>query len=120
MARQLNRFVAHAWVPIISIVMIGIGFLIVLAGMEEAKLIAYQIFILGSMFIGLGFLSISIFALLSHSVAMSEVEIGYLAKQSTKPSTRPVKVEKTHPFCENCGTPLKSGAKFCAECGAKQ
>ena len=100
--------------------MIGIGFIIILYGLDQALLVAFQIIIFGSMLVGLGFLSISIYVLLSHSVSMSEVEIGYLAKQSTKPNTRPVKVEKTHAFCENCGTSLKSGAKFCAGCGAKQ
>ena len=100
--------------------MIGIGIIVVLSGFDAAPIVAYQIIILGSMLIGLGFLSVSIYVLLSHVVAMSEIETGYLAKQSTKPNTRPVKVEKTHPFCENCGTSLKSGAKFCAGCGAKQ
>ena len=98
--------------------MIGIGIIVVLSGFDAAPIVAYQIIILGSMLIGLGFLSVSIYVLLSHVVAMSEVETGYLAKQATKPS--PTQDDKTHQFCENCGTTLKSGAKFCGECGTTQ
>ena len=100
--------------------MIGIGIIVVLSGFDAAPIVAYQIIILGSMLIGLGFLSVSIYVLLSHVVAMSEVETGYLAKQSTKPSPTSKSTGKTHQFCENCGAPLKSGAKFCGECGTTQ
>ena len=111
---------AHVWIPIISILMIGIGIIVVLSGFDAAPIVAYQIIILGSMLIGLGFLSVSIYVLLSHVVAMSEVETGYLAKQATKPSPTTQTYEKTYQFCENCGKTLKSGAKFCGECGTTQ
>ena len=101
--------------------MIGIGIIVVLSALDAAMLVAYQIIILGSMLIGLGFLSISIYVLLSHVVAMSEVETGYLAKQATKPSPTLAKpIEKTRQFCENCGNSLKKTAKFCGECGTTQ
>ena len=101
--------------------MMGIGMIVILDGISAAPIVAYQIIILGSMLIGLGFLSVSIYVLLSHVVAMSEVETGYLAKQATKPNPTLAKpIEKTHQFCENCGNSLKKTAKFCGECGTTQ
>ena len=110
---------AHAWIPIISIVMIGIGILTILAGMEEVKLIAYQIMILGSMLFGLGFLAIVIYVLLSKKdtsePAQEEPAQQKLAEYETKYLAR-----NTDLFCQSCGTTLKSGAKFCGECGSNQ
>ena len=86
---------------------------------ETPALFGYQIIILGSMLFGLGFLAMVIYALLSKKDTsesaqekpaqqkLAEYETGYLARN-------------TDLFCQSCGTTLKSGAKFCKECGSKQ
>jgi uncharacterized paraquat-inducible protein A len=99
--------------------MIGIGILTVLAGMEEVKLIAYQIMILGSMLFGLGFLAIVIYALLSKKDT-SEPAQQKPAQQKLAEYETEYLARNTDLFCQSCGTTLKSGAKFCGECGSNQ
>ena len=111
----------HAWIPIISGLMIIIGIYTAMTAFdgETPALFGYQIIILGSMLFGLGFLAMVMYALLSKKDTsesaqekpaqqkLAEYETGYLARN-------------TDPFCQSCGTTLKSGAKFCKECGSKQ
>ena len=81
---------------------------------ETPAMFGYQIIILGSMLFGLGFLAIVIYALLSKKDTsepaqqkLAEYETEYLARN-------------TDLFWQSCGTTLKSGAKFCGECGSNQ
>jgi uncharacterized paraquat-inducible protein A len=87
--------------------------------MEEVKLIAYQIMILGSMLFGLGFLAIVIYALLSKKDT-SEPAQQKPAQQKLAEYETEYLARNTDLFCQSCGTTLKSGAKFCGECGSNQ
>ena len=86
---------------------------------ETPAMFGYQIIILGSMLFGLGFLAMVIYALLSKKdtsePAQEEPAQQKLAEYETKYLAR-----NTDLFCQSCGTTLKSGAKFCKECGSKQ
>ena len=86
---------------------------------ETPAMFGYQIIILGSMLFGLGFLAIVIYALLSKKdtsePAQEEPAQQKLAEYETKYLAR-----NTDLFCQSCGTTLKSGAKFCGECGTTQ
>ena len=106
----------HAWIPIISGLMIIIGIIIALSPFdgETPLMFAYQIVILGAMLFGLGFLAIVIYALLSKKDT-SEPAQQKLAEYETKYLAR-----NTDLFCQSCGTTLKSGVKFCGECGTTQ
>ena len=44
---------------------------------------------------------------------LEEYESKYVAR-------KPAEKKETSSSCDNCGTPLKSGAKFCGECGTTQ
>jgi len=47
---------------------------------------------------------------------LEEYEEKYIVKQ--KPAKqKPAEKKETSAFCENCGKPLKSMAKFCGQCG---
>ena len=86
---------------------------------ETPAMFGYQIIILGSMLFGLGFLAMVIYALLSKKdtsePAQEEPAQQKLAEYETKYLAR-----NTDLFCQSCGTTLKSGAKFCGECGTPQ
>ena len=86
---------------------------------ETPALFGYQIIILGSMLFGLGFLAMVIYALLSKKdtsePAQEEPAQQKLAEYETKYLAR-----NTDLFCQSCGTTLKSGVKFCGECGTTQ
>ena len=86
---------------------------------ETPVMFAYQIIILGSMLFGLGFLAMVIYALLSKKdtsePAQEEPAQQKLAEYETKYLAR-----NTDLFCQSCGTTLKSGVKFCGECGTTQ
>ena len=111
----------HAWIPIISGLMIIIGIYTAMTAFdgETPALFGYQIIILGSMLFGLGFLAMVIYALLSKKDTsesaqekpaqqkLAEYETGYLARN-------------TDLFCQSCGTTLKLGTQFCGKCGTKQ
>ena len=112
---------AHVWIPIISGLMIIIGIYTAMSAFdgETPAMFGYQIIILGSMLFGLGFLAMVIYALLSKKdpsepaqekpaqQKLAEYETEYLARN-------------TDLFCQSCGTTLKSGVKFCGECGTTQ
>ncbi len=86
---------------------------------ETPAMFGYQIIILGSMLFGLGFLAMVIYALLSKKdtsePAQEEPAQQKLAEYETKYLAR-----NTDLFCQSCGTTLKSGVKFCGECGTTQ
>ena len=86
---------------------------------ETPAMFGYQIIILGSMLFGLGFLAMVIYALLSKKdtsePAQEEPAQQKLAEYETEYLAR-----NTDMFCQSCGTTLKSGAKFCGECGTTQ
>ena len=86
---------------------------------ETPVMFGYQIIILGSMLFGLGFLAMVIYALLSKKdtsePAQEEPAQQKLAEYETKYLAR-----NTDLFCQSCGTTLKSGVKFCGECGTTQ
>ena len=86
---------------------------------ETPVIFGYQIIILGSMLFGLGFLAMVIYALLSKKdtsePAQEEPAQQKLAEYETKYLAR-----NTDLFCQSCGTTLKSGVKFCGECGTTQ
>ena len=111
----------HAWIPIISGLMIIIGIYTAMSAFdgETPVMFGYQIIILGSMLFGLGFLAMVIYALLSKKdtsePAQEEPAQQKLAEYETK-----YLVRNTDLFCQSCGTTLKSGAKFCGECGTTQ
>ena len=112
---------AHAWIPIISGLMIIIGIYTAMSAFdgETPVMFGYQIIILGSMLFGLGFLAMVIYALLSKKdtsePAQEEPAQQKLAEYETKYLAR-----NTDLFCQSCGTTLKSGVKFCGECGTTQ
>ena len=117
---------AHVWIPIISGLMIIIGIYTAMTAFdgETPALFGYQIIILGSMLFGLGFLAMVIYALLSkkdtsepaqEKPAQEKPAQQKLAEYETKYLAR-----NTDLFCQSCGTTLKSGAKFCGECGTTQ
>ena len=96
---------------------------------ETPAMFGYQIIILGSMLFGLGFLAMVIYALLSkkdtsepaqekpaqEKPAQEKPAQQKLAEYETKYLAR-----NTDLFCQSCGTTLKSGVKFCGECGTTQ
>jgi len=86
---------------------------------ETPAMFGYQIIILGSMLFGLGFLAMVIYALLSKKdtsePAQEEPAQQKLAEYETEYLAR-----NTDLFCQSCGTTLKSGVKFCGECGTTQ
>ena len=112
---------AHVWIPIISGLMIIIGIYTAMSAFdgETPAMFGYQIIILGSMLFGLGFLAIVIYALLSKKdtsePAQEEPAQQKLAEYETEYLAR-----NTDLFCQSCGTTLKSGVKFCGECGTTQ
>ena len=99
--------------------MIGIGIIIVLSGFDAPGIVAYQIIILGAMLFGLGFLAIVIYALLSKKDT-SEPAQQKPAEQKLAEYETEYLARNTDMFCQSCGTTLKSGAKFCGECGTTQ
>ena len=112
---------AHVWIPIISGLMIIIGIYTAMSAFdgETPAMFGYQIIILGSMLFGLGFLAMVIYALLSKKdtseSAQEKPAQQKLAEYETKYLAR-----NTDLFCQSCGTTLKSGVKFCGECGTTQ
>ena len=111
----------HAWIPIISGLMIIIGIYTAMTAFdgETPALFGYQIIILGSMLFGLGFLAIVIYALLSKKDT-SEPAQQKPAQQKLAEYETEYLARNTDLFCQSCGTTLKSGAKFCGECGSNQ
>ena len=49
---------------------------------------------------------------------LEEYEEKYLVKQKT--SRKPAEKKETSSSCNNCGKPLKPGAKFCGKCGTQR
>ena len=101
--------------------MIIIGIIIALSPFdgETPAIFAYQIVILGAMLFGLGFLAIVIYALLSKKDT-SEPAQQKPAEQKLAEYETEYLARNTDLFCQSCGTTLKSGAKFCGECGTTQ
>ena len=112
---------AHAWIPIISGLMIIIGIYTAMSAFdgETPVMFGYQIIILGSMLFGLGFLAMVIYALLSKKDT-SEPDQQKPAQQKLAEYETEYLARNTNMFCQSCGTTLKSGAKFCGECGTTQ
>ena len=112
---------AHVWIPIISGLMIIIGIYTAMSAFdgETPVMFGYQIIILGSMLFGLGFLAMVIYALLSKKDA-SEPAQEKPAQQKLAEYETEYLARNTDLFCQSCGTRLKSGAKFCGECGTTQ
>ena len=112
---------AHVWIPIISGLMIIIGIYTAMSAFdgETPAMFGYQIIILGSMLFGLGFLAIVIYALLSKKDT-SEPDQQKPAQQKLAEYETKYLARNTDLFCQSCGTTLKSGAKFCGECGSNQ
>ena len=86
---------------------------------ETPVMFGYQIIILGSMLFGLGFLAMVIYALLSKKDT-SEPAQQKPAEQKLAEYETEYLARNTDMFCQSCGTTLKSGAKFCGECGTTQ
>ena len=86
---------------------------------ETPAMFGYQIIILGSMLFGLGFLAMVIYALLSKKDT-SEPDQQKPAQQKLAEYETEYIARNTDLFCQSCGTTLKSGAKFCGECGTTQ
>ena len=101
--------------------MIGIGIFTAMSAFdgETPAMFGYQIIILGSMLFGLGFLAIVIYALLSKKDT-SEPAQQKPAEQKLAEYETEYLARNTDMFCQSCGTTLKSGAKFCGECGTTQ
>ena len=112
---------AHVWIPIISGLMIIIGIIIALSPFdgETPVMFAYQIVILGAMLFGLGFLAIVIYALLSKKDTSEPAQQKPAQQKLAEYETEYI-ARNTDLFCQSCGTTLKSGAKFCGECGTTQ
>ena len=112
---------AHVWIPIISGLMIIIGIIIALSPFdgETPAIFAYQIVILGAMLFGLGFLAIVIYALLSKKDTSEPAQQKPAEQKLAEYETEYI-ARNTDLFCQSCGTTLKSGAKFCGECGTTQ
>ena len=101
--------------------MIGIGIFTAMSAFdgETPAMFGYQIIILGSMLFGLGFLAMVIYALLSKKDT-SEPAQEKPAQQKLAEYETEYLARNTDLFCQSCGTTLKSGAKFCGECGTTQ
>ena len=101
--------------------MIILGIIIIMAGLfgEAPGIFVLQIVILGAMLFGLGFLAIVIYALLSKKDT-SEPAQQKPAEQKLAEYETEYLARNTDLFCQSCGTTLKSGAKFCGECGSNQ
>ena len=112
---------AHVWIPIISGLMIIIGIFTAMSAFdgETPVIFGYQIIILGSMLFGLGFLAIVMYVLLSKKDT-SEPAQQKPAEQKLAEYETEYLARNTNMFCQSCGTTLKSGAKFCGECGTTQ
>ena len=101
--------------------MIIIGIIIALSPFdgETPAIFAYQIVILGAMLFGLGFLAIVIYALLSKKDTSEPAQQKPAQQKLAEYETEYI-ARNTDLFCQSCGTTLKSGAKFCGECGTTQ
>ena len=86
---------------------------------ETPVMFGYQIIILGSMLFGLGFLAMVIYALLSKKDTSEPAQEKPAQQKLTEYETEYL-ARNTDLFCQSCGTTLKSGAKFCGECGTTQ
>ena len=106
--------------------MIVIGIFIVMTAFdgETPALFGYQIIILGSMLFGLGFLAMVIYALLSKKDTSEPAQEKPAQEKPAQQKLTEYETEylarNTDLFCQSCGTTLKSGAKFCGECGSNQ
>ena len=96
---------------------------------ETPAMFGYQIIILGSMLFGLGFLAMVIYALLSkkdtsepaqEKPAQEKPAQEKPAQQKLAEYETEYLARNTDLFCQSCGTTLKSGVKFCGECGTTQ
>ena len=66
---------AHTWIPLVGGIMIVIGLIIAITGLDGPAVLAYQQIILGAMLFGLGFLSCTMWALLSKKGVPNSVPI---------------------------------------------
>ena len=101
--------------------MIILGFIIIMAGLfgEAPGLFVLQIVILGAMLFGLGFLAIVMYVLLSKEDTSEPAQQKPAQQKLAEYETEYI-ARNTDLFCQSCGTTLKSGAKFCGECGTTQ
>ena len=123
------RPVAHTWIPLVGGIMIVIGLIIAITGLDGPAVLAYQQIILGAMLFGLGFLSCTMWALLSkkgvpNSVPIPSSNIDRLAPSEKTSEVKEIKSNQSNPalssrntFCENCGSQLRLTQKFCGKCG---
>ena len=119
--------------------MMVLGIYIFSAGMTLPQMFAFQQMILGAMMFGLGFLSCSIWALLSkksepYSVPTPSSNIDRLAhsekisgtQEAEDKKIKKIKENQTNPavprrnlFCESCGIVYNAFSdKFCGKCGS--
>ena len=139
MLRPPIRPVAHAWIPVVGGIMMVIGLIIAITGLDGPAVLAYQQIILGAMLFGLGFLSCTMWALLSkksepYSVPTPSSNIDRLAhsekisgtQEAEDKKIKKIKENQTNPavprrnlFCESCGVVYNTFSdKFCGKCGS--
>ncbi len=135
------RPVAHKWIPVVGGVMMLFGLIICITGLDAPPILGFQQIILGAMLFGLGFLSCTMWALLS-KIGQSESipthiasDINKLAhsqqtsglQESEDKISKETKTNQANPtiprrntFCENCGAQLRASQKFCGKCGGSR
>ena len=125
------RPVAHKWIPVVGGVMMLFGLIICITGLDAPPILGFQQIILGAMLFGLGFLSCTMWVLLSkigqsesiptHSQQTSGLQEseGKISKETKTNQANPT-IPRRNTFCENCGAQLRASQKFCGKCGGSR